>query len=133
MQSLRAYAALYLRKEVQAETMVPDIVVVAFDGLVAQHLRASIANKQTDEQLYYWRTKSGSEVDFVVYSYHTFAAYEVKHHTKVHTTDLHSLKAFRDDYPEATVSLIYLGSDRLQIDGISILPAVEMLTFDIGH
>jgi hypothetical protein len=39
--------------------------------------------------------------------------------------------SFRDDYPEATVSLIYLGSDRLQIDGISILPAVEMLTSSI--
>jgi uncharacterized protein len=110
-----------------------EIGGVAFEGLIAQHLRANIANNQTDEQLYYWRTKSGSEVDFVVYGSSTFAAYEVKHHTKVHTTDLRSLKAFRDDYPEATVSLIYLGSDRLQIDGISIVPAVEMLTSSIGH
>lgn len=99
-----------------------EIGGVALEGLVAQHLRAWIAARGQGERLYYWRTKSGSEVDFVVYGKATFAAWEVKHATRIHRSDLRALKAFRDDYPEAEVALLYLGQERLEIDGIPVLP-----------
>ena len=100
---------------------------MALEGLVAQHLRAWIAYRACGAQLYYWRTKSGSEVDFVVYGPDIFSAIEVKRATKVHGKDLRALRAFREDYPEASVCLLYMGKERLTIDGISCIPCEEFL------
>lgn len=104
-----------------------EIGGMALEGLVAQHLRAWIAQRGQGEQLYYWRTKSGSEVDFVVYGANTFAAWEVKHAARVHRSDLRALKAFGDDYPEAQLALLYLGQERLEIDGIAVIPCASFL------
>lgn len=100
---------------------------MALEGLVAQHLRAWVAYRGLGEQLFYWRTKSGSEVDFVVYGPNTFAAWEVKRAARVHSTDLRALKAFRQDYPEAQLALLYQGQERLEIDGISVIPCQAFL------
>lgn len=104
-----------------------EIEGMALEGLVAQHLRAWIAYRACGAQLYYWRTKSGSEVDFVVYGPDIFSAIEVKRATKVHGKDLRALRAFREDYPEASVCLLYMGKERLTIDGISCIPCEEFL------
>jgi hypothetical protein len=61
-------------------------------------------------------------VDFVVYGAGTFAALEVKRSRNVQTRDLQGLKAFRADYPEASVALLHLGSEPLRIEGIACLP-----------
>jgi predicted AAA+ superfamily ATPase len=104
-----------------------EIEGLALEGLVAQHLRAWLAYRNADERLYYWRTKSGSEVDFVVYGPETFAAWDVKRASQVQAADLRALKAFREDYPEATVGLLYLGQERLHIDGIDVWPCETFL------
>ena len=57
----------------------------------------------------------------------TFAAWEVKRAARVQSADLRSLKAFREDYPEAKLELLYLGKDRLEIDGIAITPCETFL------
>jgi predicted AAA+ superfamily ATPase len=100
---------------------------MALEGLVAQHLRAWIAYRAAGAQLYYWRTKSGSEVDFVVYGPNIFCAIEVKRAGSVGSKDLRALRAFRKDYPEASACLLYLGKDRLAINGISCLPCEDFL------
>lgn len=107
---------------------VSEISGIALEGLVAQHLRAWIAKRTDGAKLYYWRTKSGSEVDFVVYGPDIFSAWEVKYATRVNNNDLRALKAFRDDYPEASVALLYMGQDRLIVDGIPVIPIIEFLT-----
>ena len=104
-----------------------EIAGGALEGLVAQHLRAWIDYSGGDHRLFFWRTKSGSEVDFVVYGPDTFSAFEVKHATVIRPKDLRSLKAFRDDYPEARVRLLYRGPDSLEIDGIRCLPCQDFL------
>ncbi len=104
-----------------------EIEGMALEGLVAQHLRAWTGYRANGGQLYYWRTKSGSEVDFVVYGPDVFAAIEVKRSGNVHSTDLRALRAFREDYPEASVCLLYLGKDRLVIDGVLCVPCSEFL------
>ena len=104
-----------------------EVAGTALEGLVAQHLRAWIAHRNAGDQLYYWRTKSGSEVDFIVYGPDTFNAWEVKHAAKVHATDLRSLKTFREDYPEAQVAMLYMGQERLEIEGIPVIPCGEFL------
>ena len=40
----------------------------ALEGLVAQHIRAWIDYSQSSSKLYYWRTKAGTEVDFIIYA-----------------------------------------------------------------
>lgn len=40
---------------------------------------------------------------------------------------MRSLKAFRDDYPEARLRLLYGGSEALESDGIPCLPCESFL------
>ncbi|MDT8389823.1 MAG: AAA family ATPase [Lentisphaeria bacterium] len=100
----------------------------ALEGLVAQHLRAWIAYGDMDRtNLFFWRTKSGSEVDFVVYGPHTFFALEVKNSSNVYRKDLKSLLSFRDDYPEAHIALLYRGNETLLVDDVLCLPCSMFL------
>jgi predicted AAA+ superfamily ATPase len=104
-----------------------EIGGAALEGLVAQHLRGWIAYRRRDESLHYWRTRAGLEVDFVVYGPDTFVAIEVKHARNVHTKDLRALRAFREDYPEATPILLHQGAEMTRIDGIDCVPCESFL------
>ncbi len=98
-----------------------EIDGAALEGLVAQHLRAWIDYRNSRDTLSYWRTVGGREVDFVVYGPDNFLALEVKNSSTVRAKDLGGLRAFRDDYPEATPMLLYRGDPR-EIDGIRCSP-----------
>ncbi len=99
----------------------------ALEGLVAQHLRAWAAYSRYDTEVFFWRTRGGTEVDFVVYGEPGLQAFEVKNAGKVQSGDLRALRAFREDYPEADTALLYRGRERLRIDGIWCLPVQEFL------
>ena len=99
----------------------------ALEGLVAQHLRAWAAYSRQDVDLFYWRTRAGAEVDFVVYGESGLQAFEVKNHRKVHSTDLRALRSFREDYPEAETAVLYRGSERMRIDDVWCLPVGDFL------
>ena len=99
----------------------------AFEGLVAQHLRAWIAYSGRECELYYWRTRAGVEIDFIVYGEDEFVAVEVKNTATVRSQDLRALKRFRDDYPECKPIFVYRGDQRLLIDGILCVPGEEFL------
>jgi predicted AAA+ superfamily ATPase len=105
-----------------------DIAGSALEGLVAQHLKAyqAYSNKKID--LYYWRTKSGVEVDFVVYGEDAFWAIEVKSSKKIHPHDLKGLLSFKEDYPQAKTVLLYRGKERLRIQNVLCLPCEQFLT-----
>lgn len=104
-----------------------EIEGMALEGLVAQHLRAWASYHSEPAELFYWRTKSGSEVDFVLYGPDVFVAIEVKRARQVHSTDLRALKAFSEDYPEATVCLLYMGNEVLKMGGVMCLPCDRFL------
>jgi len=99
----------------------------ALEGLVAQHLKVWIDYRHPESGLFYWRTSAGSEVDFVVYGKDLFRAIEVKHADTIHPKDLHGLKAFGEDYPEAERILLYQGREKLLRDGIMIEPCKNFL------
>lgn len=99
----------------------------ALEGLVAQHLRAWNAYGGEHYTLYFWRTKSGREVDFVLYGPEGFWALEVKNTRTIRPSDLNSLRVFKQDYPEAEVCLLYRGDERLEIGEIRCLPCDEFL------
>ena len=104
-----------------------EIHGAGLEGLVAQHLRAWVDYTRGRHELSYWRTRGGSEVDFIVYGDMGFLAIEVKNSRRVDKPDLRGLKAFLDDYPEAEAGLIHRGEERWLIDGIWCIPAQEFL------
>ena len=104
-----------------------EIAGAALEGLVAQHLRAWLAYRNAGERLYYWRTRAGSEVDFVIYGPDQFTAIEVQHSATVRRSDLRALRSFHDDYPEAQRLLLYLGDEQLHVDGVHCMPCERFL------
>ncbi|MBF0410313.1 MAG: ATP-binding protein [Candidatus Riflebacteria bacterium] len=104
-----------------------EIDGMALEGLVAQHLRACLEYRCQEERLYYWRTRSGVEVDFVIYGGESFFAIEVKNSSKVFPNDLRSLKTFKEDYPQAQTYLLYRGKERLKMGDINCMPVDEFL------
>jgi predicted AAA+ superfamily ATPase len=97
------------------------------EGLVAQHLKAWIAYGKYQFELYFWRTRSGVEVDFVVYGENGFWAIEVKNSSKVRDQDLRPLRTFQKDFPECRPLLLYRGPERLYRHGVLCLPCEEFL------
>ncbi len=55
----------------------------ALEGMVAQHLRAWCDYTRTTHQLYYWHTRTGVEVDFVVYGDSGLFAVEVENSSRI--------------------------------------------------
>ncbi|MFC2049191.1 ATP-binding protein [Chlamydiota bacterium] len=99
----------------------------ALEGLVAAHLRAWIAYSSKECRLYYWRTRHGVEVDFILYGEEAFYAIEVKNSTNISHSDLKGLKSFQSDYPECQPLLLYRGKDKRMIDQILCLPVDSFL------
>jgi len=99
----------------------------ALEGLVMQNLKAWIAYRNKNEQIYFWRTKSSNEVDFVIYGPKTFMAIEVKNSNKLSNDHFSGLKSFKEDYPEAECILLYRGKMREKRFGIDCVPVSEFL------
>ena len=104
-----------------------EIDGVALETLVAQQIRAWIAYRGGELGLFFWRTRAGSEVDFIVYGEGEFAAIEVKNGRRVGPGDLGGLRSFGEDYPEATRLLLHRGDERLVRDGVLCLPVETFL------
>lgn len=90
-------------------------------------MRAWIAYSDIERELFYWRTRSGVEVDFVIYGPDGLWALEVKNSQKIHPADLRGLKSFKEEYPESRTFLLYRGKDRLMNGGILCLPCADFL------
>ncbi|HSB70895.1 MAG TPA: AAA family ATPase [Candidatus Methylomirabilis sp.] len=116
--SLRPHGPLDRPEEIEGQ---------ALEGMIAQHLKAWIAYSRVARDLFFWRTRSGVEVDFVVYGPDGLWALEVKNARKVHSADVRSLLAFREDYPRSKALLLYRGSDRLLVNGVLCLPCSAFL------
>lgn len=83
-----------------------DISGGAMEGLVGQHLKAWIDYSDGKNELYFWRTRAGLEVDFIVFGEVGLYAFEVKSRGKIRSEDTAGLNAFQKDYPEARVALL---------------------------
>jgi len=104
-----------------------EIDGAALEGLIAQHLKAWIDYSNSSCKLYYWRTKAGAEVDFIIYGKDGFWAIEVKNTQNIRRNDLRSLKAFHQDYPECKPIFVYRGNEKLLIDNILCVPCDSFL------
>ena len=76
------------------------------------HITAEIQLMPPIPRLYFWRTSTGKEVDFVIEWGRKLVAIEVKLADQVRYSDLHNLRIFMEEYPETTASLvIYTGNE----------------------
>lgn len=104
-----------------------EINGAALEGLVAQHLVAWRDYATQKHDLYFWRTRSGSEVDFVLLGPLGFWAIEIKNTKTIRSEDLNALSAFHEDYPEAKTIFLYRGQDRVLKNNILCIPVEEFL------
>lgn len=116
--SLRPKGPLDRTEEIEGQAM---------EGLVAQHLKAWTAYSKGQRQLFYWRTRSGAEVDFVVYGSEGLWGVEVKNTRKIHPADLRGLRSFKEEYPDSKRLFLYRGRDRLMKEDILCLPCMDFL------
>jgi predicted AAA+ superfamily ATPase len=109
-----------------------EITGPALEGLVGQHLRAFSDFRLPGTNLYYWRSMAGNEVDFILYGDQTFVAIEVKNAKVLRPIDYHGLVSFSDDYPEATLLLLYRGNVIMKHLNSMVVP-VETFLMDPGE
>lgn len=102
-----------------------EIEGAALEGLVAQHLRAFCDLDGRGYTLYFWRTKAGLEVDFVLYGSAGLIAIEVKRSARIRPAELAGLKAFKADYPMAKTIFLHGGDERLQMGEAFCLPCEQ--------
>ena len=116
--SLRPHGPLDRPEEIEGQ---------ALEGLVGQHLKAWIDYSEVKRDLYFWRTRSGVEVDFVVYGPDGIFGIEVKNSKDVRPADLRGLRSFKEEYPEAKAILLYRGRDRMLKGDVLCIPCNEFL------
>jgi len=99
----------------------------ALETLLFQHLRAVNEYLRLGYSLYFWKTQAKQEVDFVLYGEKGLLGFEVKRSKTLSPQDLHSLKLFSQDYPEAKLYILYGGKERLYFENIEAIPFVDAL------
>jgi uncharacterized protein len=103
------------------------IIGTALETLVFQELRAINSYLSLDYSLYYWRTSTQLEVDFILYGERGIKAFEVKATSRPRSEDLVGLKAFLEAYPMAQCYLLYGGTETIREGNIQIIPVESAL------
>jgi len=97
----------------------------SFEHLIIQELIAYLGYTHSIEQVSYWRTSSGFEVDAIIGSGRI--AIEIKSTSEVKSRHLKGLKAFREDFPQSRFIIISLDKYPRIMDGLEIMPAAHFL------
>lgn len=104
-----------------------EIDGAGLEGLVMQHLVAWRDYTVEKHEIFFWRTRSGVEVDFVVLGPLGFWAIEVKNAQKIRAEDVTGLNTFQEDYPEAKTILLYRGTERILKNNVLCIPCEDFL------
>lgn len=100
---------------------------IAAETLFFQELMATNDELDLGYRLHYFRTRSGTEVDFIAYGDRGIRAFEVKRTGKVSPSHVRGLKQFLGDYPSAKGFLIYQGKRRMREGAIDVWPMEDAL------
>lgn len=99
-----------------------EIDGAALETLVFQELFALNHYLRLGYDLSFWRTRTGYEVDFVLYGNRGIHAIEVKRSSRVSSDAVRGLRAFRGEYPSARTTLVYGGNREFWEHDIHIVP-----------
>ncbi len=98
------------------------------ETLVLQNIRAINDSLHLEYEIYFWRTANGLEVDFILYGPNGLHAIEIKRSRSLSRKDLNGLRAFKEEYPEASCWIVYGGEEKQYLDAITAIPFVEFLS-----
>jgi uncharacterized protein len=99
---------------------------VLLEHLVLHELRSRMHYAGIKGSLGYWRTPSGSEVDFVWWHGREIVAIEVKHAREFRREFIKGLESFAEGAP-ATTYVVYRGERELKAGGTRVLPLENFL------
>ena len=99
-----------------------EVEGISYESLFFQELKAVNDYYDLGYKIYYWRTSSNLEVDFVLYGNRGLKAFEIKRRNRIQTSQFRGLKAFLKDYPAAKAYFIYGGERQMSEDAIDIIP-----------
>lgn len=99
-----------------------EIDGASLETLLLQELMAMNEYHNFNYSLYFWRTISGEEVDFILYGEQGILAIEIKRRKRITPKDLKGLRLFLQDYPGTKAYLVYGGDKTLHEKEITILP-----------
>ena len=99
----------------------------ALETLVFQELRAVNDYYDYGYQIFFWRTRSSLEVDFVLYGPRGLLAIKIKRSTQIQPKDTRALREFKRDYPPAKCFVFYGGPSPVYMDDITVLPVEHAL------
>jgi uncharacterized protein len=97
----------------------------SFEHLILQEIIAFLGYSQSTENLTYWRTSSGYEVDAIIGNGRI--AIEIKSTDEVKSRHLKGLQAFKEDFPKARLIIISLDKYSRLMNGVEIIPAEQFL------
>lgn len=104
-----------------------EIEGIALETFVFQEIKALNNYLNLGYSLFFWRSASQFEVDFVLYGKKGIIAVEVKRTKKPSAKDFKGLKMFLQDYPTAKACFVYLGEKIMSEGKIEILPVKDFL------
>lgn len=99
----------------------------ALETLFFQSVRAINDYYDLGYNIYFWRTSTGMEVDFILYGPKGFHAFEIKRSGQVTPRSMGGLKAFGKDYPEAKLHLLFFGSHTEYHGDVTAIPFEKAL------
>jgi len=97
----------------------------AFEHFIIQELIAYLGYNEKQEQLAYWRTSSGYEVDAIIGDGRI--AIEVKSTEEIQSRHLKGLKAFQEEFPDCRLIAVSFDSRPRISNGVEIYPATDFL------
>jgi len=97
----------------------------AFEHFIIQELIAYLGYNEKQEQLSYWRTSSGYEVDAIIGDGRV--AIEVKSTEEIQSRHLKGLKAFQEEFPDCRLIAVSFDSRPRISNGVEIYPATDFL------
>jgi len=105
-----------------------EIDGASLEGLIFQNLKAWNEYQNNPFELFFWRSRGGVEIDFVLYGESGIFAFEVKNASKIRSNDLNPLKEFKKDYPVSQVIFLYRGIERLKRNDVLCIPCTDFLS-----
>ena len=97
----------------------------AFEHFIIQELIAYLGYNEKEEQLSYWRTSSGYEVDAIIDN--GKVAIEIKSTEEIQSRHLKGLKAFQEEFPDCRLIAVSFDLRPRITNDVEIYPAVVFL------
>jgi len=97
----------------------------SFEHLIIQEIIAYLGYSRSSDNLSYWRTSSGYEVDAIIGNGRI--AVEIKSTDEVKSRHLKGLKAFKEDFPQARAIIVSFDQYPRIMGNVEIIPAEMFL------